>query len=217
MTQLIDLTGRVFGLLEVKELLPERDNTGKVRYRCECKCGNYSYPRGADLVSGRTKSCGCQEGNKLGRPKRHGMSYTHIYRIWTGMKTRCLNINREAHSYYGGRGISVCNRWLIFDNFYADMGDPPSNNHQIDRINNDGNYEPANCRWVLTDEQNRNKRDTIKIVFNGEKMCLAEACRVVGAKYSLISQRLKSKTNWSFEEAIKEPSGKGKVLWRTMQ
>lgn len=206
----IDLIHRRFGMLLVLRQLTERSKCGSIKWECICGCGKTSFPTTGDLLSGKSQSCGCQMGG-TGREVRHGLSYTKIYRTWASIKNRCYNINSKAYLDYGGRGIKVAECWRqSFEVFLKDVGFPPTPEHEIDRINNNGDYEPGNCRWVLTEVQNRNKRDTIKIMLNGKEVCLAEACRIVGVKYSLISQRLKSKTNWSFEEAIKVPSGKGR-------
>ena len=115
------------------------------------------------LKSGKIKSCGCL--NKQGNPK-HGLRYTRLYRIWINMKTRCYNKNTNRYKDYGARGITICNEWRNdFMSFYNwSMNNGYDENLTIDRINNDKNYEPSNCRWITVKEQNRNKRNNIKEV-----------------------------------------------------
>jgi hypothetical protein len=110
------------------------------------------------------------------------------YRIWVGMKNRCLNLNCENYADYGGRGITVCERWNKFENFYADMG-PRPNGTSINRIDNDGNYEPGNCHWATNKEQHRNKRSTVMIEWQGEKIALAELADRLGIKYQTLWKR----------------------------
>ncbi len=102
------------------------------------------------------------DNSKTTTPNRgtHGMTFTNEYQSWYNMKSRCLNPNASKYKHYGGRGITVCDEWLQFINFYADMGDKPTPKHTIERINNDGNYEPSNCKWATYSEQNKNLRRT---------------------------------------------------------
>ena len=123
-------------------------------YRFKCKCGNRKVIRIYDLTSGRTKSCGCLKKETV---TKHGLSKTQTYRSWINMKSRCTNPNKTRYSDYGGRGISVCKRWMKFENFYEDIGKRPSNT-SLERTDNNGNYEPGNCRWATPTEQQRNKR-----------------------------------------------------------
>jgi len=131
---------------------------------------------------------------------KHGLSKTIEYRTWYAMLQRCRNPRNPAFGRYGGRGITVCDRWQLFENFYADTGPRPTLRHSIDRIDNDGNYEPGNCRWATTHEQARNRSDNYLIEWRGETRCLSEWCEIVGLTYSTVKGRLDS--GWPVERAL---------------
>jgi hypothetical protein len=157
-----DLTGMIFGRLTVVAST-ERRADHHVVWRCLCTCGAETFVRSTYLTTGITTSCGClnREITRMRRTThgsaRHG-SRTATYRSWESMKRRCLNPNDPAFARYGGRGITVCDRWLCFEHFRDDMGERP-HGLSIDRFpNNDGNYEPGNCRWATRLEQTRNRR-----------------------------------------------------------
>ena len=131
------------------------------------------------------------------------MAHTRVYRIWRGMISRCTLPDTTYYSYYGGRGISVCERWLKFENFLADMGDP-SSDLSIDRIDSSGNYEPANCRWATKREQTRNKRSNCYFTFDGETKILNDWCEIFKIDRHVVRARLRA--GMSAEDAFKKPT-----------
>lgn len=145
-----DLTGKQFGKLTALYWVKE----GKIKWVCECECGNYVAILTGNLLRGDRSSCGCGHDRN---PNGHRMSGTRTYTIWQGMKARCNNPNDTGYKWYGAKGIKVCERWNKFENFLADMGECPED-YQIDRILNDGDYCKDNCRWA-TNKQNSNNRE----------------------------------------------------------
>jgi hypothetical protein len=164
----IDLIGRKFGRWTVLAIHPKRVRYGRhgqavsVLWRCRCDCGTERLVFGCNLRHGLSKSCGCLKREKTRqRNTKHGHAckgkVSRAYTRWLSMLQRCFDPNHAGYRYYGARGITVCHRWFKFENFYADMGDPPPG-LSIDRIDVNGNYEPGNCRWATASEQVRNQR-----------------------------------------------------------
>jgi hypothetical protein len=174
--KLKDLTGNRYGKLRVISLMPSEKGI-PTRWMCKCDCGNDHPARAGNLQSGQTKSCGCARPQFDGSNKTHGQSRSREYILWSTMKARCANPNREEYSRYGGRGIRVCDRWRGpngFENFMADMGPRPSPQHTVERNDNDGNYEPSNCTWSTRKEQHKNR---IRMSYFSDEQIQAEMKR----------------------------------------
>jgi hypothetical protein len=177
-------------------------------WACQCDCGNDTQVLPGKLSSGRTKSCGClssettAQRNTIHGDARRGR-ITPEWRAWTKMKERCFDSNCEMFPFYGGRGITVCDRWIGgFENFLSDMGRKPSRLHSLDRIDGDGNYEPGNCRWATTTTQVRNRSNTRMVEFRGRVMPLGEACAIAGVPYNKARQRI-ARDGMTVEAALK--------------
>ena len=182
------------------------------QYHCRCDCGTVRFVIPADLCTGRSTNCGCVRRKKVGaRNFKHGLTHTREYIAWAGMLARCSNPKHVCYHNYGGRGITVCKRWReSFTTFITDMGMPPSPKHQVDRIDNNGNYEPGNCRWVTNAQNAQNTRKNVFIECNGERLCLSEWARRIGISIESLRGRLSS--GWSEQEAVTTPPlGTGKT------
>lgn len=192
-----DLTGKVFGRLTALSFI----KGGK--WLCQCECGRETAIWTSSLIKGLTKSCGCTWHAVSGR-KTHGLTESAEYKVWCGVKRRCLNKNEKAYKRYGARGITICDRWKdSFENFLADMGQRPSAAHEIDRIDNDGNYEPCNCRWLEKAKQAQNRSSNHTVSYQGRTLCLMEWERETGIGWGTIKHRLTH--GWSVEAALTTP------------
>ena len=203
MSKFIDITGEKFNKLTVIERL-ENDIGGIPVWLCRCDCGNFTRVRGKNLKNGSVKSCGCML--KEATTKTHGLSTTRIYNIWSSIKSRCLNPKSPSYKHYGGRGIKVCEEWKkSFDDFYSwAIENGYRENLTIERIDNNGNYCPENCKWETQKQQCRNRRTNIVFEHNGEKHILTEWCEILNLEYKLIHNRI-YKLGWSFEKSISTP------------
>lgn len=213
MGKIIDLTGNIYGRLTVLKFDHTRD--GRAHWLCKCSCGNFSTTSKHELErrDGRgTKSCGClKEEARIKRCVTHGDTKSKEHRTWISIKSRCNYIKHKAYPRYGGRGIKVCDRWLnSYENFLSDMGRAPSQKHSIDRFpNNDGNYEPGNCRWATNDEQANNKGSNVLATVNGKTQNLQQWANELDASVSTYYNRI-NVLGWTPEQAVTEPVSRTK-------
>lgn len=192
-TKFDDLIGKTFNNLTVI------DHIGIIKknrhWKCRCVCGNITIVYGGHLKNGRVKSCGCDRGD-------HNLATTSEYRSWYMMIWRCYNEKAKEFKHYGGRGIKVCDRWLnSVDNFVKDIGKKPSNRHSIDRIDNNGDYCPENCRWATKREQASNTRRNHLIEYDGETKTLMEWADLSKVSRNTFKRRIYR--GWSIEDALK--------------
>lgn len=186
----LDLVGKKFGSLLVTKFGYMDGPHHRSRWVCMCDCGNETTALGTQLVSGKRTTCGCSRRGENHFNFKHGRSGTRAHNIWMHILDRCYLESMACYPDYGGRGISVCDEWRnSFATFFADMGDPPSKNHSIDRIDVNGNYSPENCRWATRKEQERNKRNNRIVVLDGNEMCLADAADILGMTYGAARAR----------------------------
>lgn len=195
--------------LKYGRLLILEDMGGNPKHvRCRCDCGIEKTFKYAHIQEGRTKSCGClhkelasERASKMHDAKTtHGLSGNRAYAIWCGMKQRCGNPKSKFYSCYGGRGIKVCEKWLdSFEAFISDMGFPPRN-HTIDRINNNGNYEPTNCRWASRSDQQSNRRVNRLLTFEGRTQTATQWADELSLPRQTIFNRISQ--NWPIEKIL---------------
>jgi len=201
--KLTSLVGKKFNRLTVISF-SHRDNKNKPHWECLCDCGNTHVLSGANLSSGQTRSCGCLLHEHSIKTK-HGFAVNNIIskeiRSWASMKQRCYNKKSPDYKRYGGRGITVCERWLnSFENFIADMGLRPSIKHTLDRFPNvNGNYEPSNCRWATPKQQGENKRNNVIYNYKGRNINQADLAKELKTFPANLISMMKRK---SFKETI---------------
>lgn len=202
-----DLVNKRFGRLTILEC--QEITSKNVIWKCRCDCGKITLVSQTGLLYDKTKSCGCIRKEMLSnRSNAHHHSQTRIYKIWIDIKKRCYNINSINYKNYGGRGITICDEWKNdFMPFYNwSMNNGYTDKLSIDRINNDGNYEPSNCRWVDKFTQANNTRRNHYITYKGKEMTLAEWSKTLNIGYDCLKTRLRR--GWSIEEAFNTPTKK---------
>lgn len=210
MAKLKDLTGMTFGHLTVIKRSEDHisaNGSKKVVWKCKCDCGSYTEVTSGNLLSSHTTSCGCVGSRKTigARSVTHNKSKDQLYSVWSGIKRRCYNPNEEGYYKYGGRGISMCDEWReSFFSFYKwGIKNGYCKGLQIERIDNDGNYCPENCRWATAKEQAYNRRNTIYLECFGEKNNLWEWEKKTGIPASRIDDRIRK--GWSVQRALTQP------------
>lgn len=201
-----DLTGRRFGRLIVLGI--DDRGTRKTYYNCFCDCGNTKSIRADSLICGAIRSCGClkkeQDNINLARDT-HRQSKTRLYKIWQGMKKRCENPNNKRYIDYGGRDIKVCEEWHDFTVFYEwAINNGYSENLTIDRINNEDDYKPSNCRWATKKEQANNRRTNVNITIGNTTKTLREWCDIFQVNYQKVEARHIRNKDLTVEELFKE-------------
>lgn len=204
-SKLIDRTGHIYGRLTV--IGRAANKNGRPVWRCHCACGKIHDVAATSLASGNTKSCGCISVERPPR-LRHGLArngqVSKTYMVWGSMHARCSNPKDKSYERYGGRGIRVCERWQVFDNFLADMGEKIDGT-SLDRIDNNGPYAPENCRWASLKTNGRNKR-------NNRIMRLGDELKTLSAwadESQITQQHLRSRLRdgWPLELAVTTPKG----------
>ncbi len=199
-----DLTGKRFGRLLVTGFAG-RGSKKVLIWNCRCDCGTECTAYGYILKRGAKRSCGCLGSEVTSkRSKTHGMTDSPTYKSWRSMIRRCEAPGDIGYPRYGGRGISVCDRWRAsFQAFLDDMGERPSKSYQIERIDNDDNYTPDNCRWATRKEQARNRRSQTILTFNGESLCVSEWAERMGVHRGRLQNRIN--LGWPAERILTEP------------
>lgn len=207
-----NLVGQKFSRLLVEKLL-DYNIYKRTMYLCLCDCGNRTIVPANALISSKTKSCGClkrEKGRNSDIHKIHGDACsdntTRLYKIWTTMKSRCLSPEFAKYKDYGGRGIKICDDWINNYSAFKEwaMNNGYADNLSIDRINNDGNYEPSNCKWSTGKEQCRNRRTNHLITYNGKTQCLTEWAEELGINRGVLFARINNR-HWSIEKAFTTP------------
>jgi hypothetical protein len=213
----VDISNKKFGkLLAVKRCT---NMSGKTAWECKCDCGNITFVTTSNLTCNRIRSCGCLKIKQLlERSTTHNQRHTVLYSVWRGLRQRCNNPKHASYHNYGGRGITVCEEWdksfqAFYDWSYANGYSTENQKDEklkltIDRIDNNGNYEPSNCRWVDRKTQTRNMRTTRFITFNGQNKSVSEWCEIYGIKLQTFNTRIRN--GWSIEEALTKPIGSKK-------
>ena len=197
-----DISGKTYNRLTVIRKIGVNRSRAVV-WECLCVCGNKSNVTGTALRRGSTKSCGCIKHEYYPNHfVKHGKFGTKIYRTWGGIKFRCENPNSKAYPGYGGRGIKMYEPWSkSFVEFYKYIGDPPTDKHTLDRIDNNKGYEPGNIQWATWKQQANNRRDTVIIEYKGQKMSISEWARLRNIKINTLNARIQ-RSKWPIGKAL---------------
>lgn len=199
-----DLTGIVFGrLTAIKRVY--KNGEKRTIWACKCSCGKTTEVWSYSLIRGNTRSCGCIRVEKSrGMLFKHGLSSHDLFTVWVNMRRRCEDAKDKSYPRYGGRGITVCDRWSEFMNFFNDVASGYSKGMSIDRIDNDGPYSPDNCKWSTSLQQARNKQNTIRIDSPWGHIPIKEASELSGIPYKRLFNR--HKAGWSTDRIFNLPA-----------
>ena len=205
---MIDLTGKRFGRLTIIKRI--ENGKGRVTmYLAQCDCGKFVKVRAGNVTRGKTISCGCYHKELVSQAQKHGQARkrncTRLYNIWCGIKARCYNSHVKDFKHYGGKGIKMCEEWVSNFNAFSTWAESNGYNDTltIDRIDNNKNYEPSNCRWVTRKEQSKNTSQNHYITFNEETKLLTEWSKQTGINATTILNRLNR--GWSIEKTLTTP------------
>jgi len=214
MKQKVDYLNTKFGRYTVIKKLRGKGKKDSL-WLCVCDCGNVREVMGGNLRRGTSKSCGCLQKELIAkRTLTHGLSNTAEYYSYQSMKSRCYNEKTKEYPNWGGRGIVVCPRWLEgFENFFKDMGERPTSEHSLDRIDVNGNYCKENCRWGTDEQQHRNMRTNNWVEYEGEKLVVMDWAKRFGIPQATLDQRLRRGHDIKYVmDFSKNPLNKGKYL-----
>ncbi|MBP1971581.1 hypothetical protein J2Z83_003732 [Virgibacillus natechei] len=215
----IDLAGEKFNRLTVVSFVGE-EGTHRL-WRCKCECGNERTIREYAFKNGRTKSCGCYNRQRSSEYNtKHGQSYknkkfTPEYQAWANMVKRCTNHNATGYEYWGGRGITICDRWELFENFFADMGSKPTENHSLDRIDNEKDYSPDNCKWSDKTEQVINRRIPKNNSTGAKGVYWHKTANKYHARIGVNGKTINLGSHRNFEEAVKARVEAEEKYWKS--
>lgn len=202
-----DLTGQRFGRLVALGPVG-RTSSGNAIWLCQCDCGNTSSVSNVNLRSRASKSCGCLQRELIGAAQTtHGLRYDPLYNKWRSMIKRCTHSTHKSYAHYGGRGIAICKEWLhdfrAFYDYVSALSHFGKKGYTLDRIDNDGNYEPGNMRWATPTEQNRNQRSNHNVAYNGKVQSIAAWADELGVRRKTLVSRLTN--GWDVERAFTTP------------
>lgn len=207
----LNITGKRFGKLVAIKTIGKNKNGGYL-WQCKCDCGNEITASVGNLNNGHTKSCGCLRSDQCKTNfTKHGLESTRLYDIWRDMRLRCYDERNIPYNRYGGRGITICDEWKEDVKAFYDwaMANGYNDGLTIERIDNDGNYSPENCRLATVKEQANNRRSNVLVTHEGKTQTMKEWAHEVGIPYKAVWARMQ-KLGWSAERALTEPVKKGK-------